>query len=239
MTKGRSESAVSVPAIAALVPMKAHSERVSGKNIRPLCGQPLFFWILNALQQSRYVTRIAVDTDSPRIASMVSALFDVTIIDRPDELLGDMVVANQLIAYDMQQLPEFDYFLQTHSTNPLILPSTLDHAIESYFQQKEHDALFSVTALQTRLYSQGGAPLNHDPYDLLRTQDLDVLYEENSCFYLFSRQAFQKKENRLGATPMLFPIDASEAVDIDDEFDFLIAQALMEMRLKDEGAEKR
>jgi N-acylneuraminate cytidylyltransferase len=220
-----------VPPIVALVPMKEHSERVPKKNIRPFCGKPLFHWILTALSRSKYIQRIAINTDSLEIAEDAMEHFEVTIIKRPEHLLGDMFVANDLIAFDLTQLPEVDFFIQTHSTNPLLRTETIDHAIEAFFSQTTHDALFTVTQLHTRMYWSDGTPANHDPYGLIRTQDLEPIYEENSCLYIFSRQAFQKRENRLGGSPMMFSIDRLEAVDIDDETDFLLAEALMRGRM--------
>jgi CMP-N-acetylneuraminic acid synthetase len=231
MTASDKKAALEVPKITALVPMKEHSERVPGKNVRPLCGKPLFHWILSALSQSRYVDRIVIDTDSPQIAEDAKAHFKVTIIDRPPHLRGDMFVANDLIAYDLSQLTEGEFFLQTHSTNPLLRPETIDGAVEAFFSQAEHDSLFTVTPLQTRLYWPDGTPVNHDPDQLIRIQDLPPIYEENSCLYLFSRETFLKRKNRLGESPMVFPIKRFEAVDIDEEFDFLIAEALMAERL--------
>ena len=223
-----------VPSIVALVPMKEHSERVPKKNIRPFCGKPLFHWILIALSRSKYVDRIAINTDSLEIAEDAVKHFDVTIIERPEHLLGNMFVANDLIAFDLTQLSGADFFIQTHSTNPLLRTETIDRAIEAFFNQTKHDALFTVTPLYTRLYWPDGTPANHDPFNLIRTQDLEPIYEENSCLYLFSHQAFQKRDNRLGMSPMMFPIDHLEAVDIDDENDFIFAEKLMEARLASE-----
>ena len=221
-----------VPSITALVPMKGHSERVPGKNLRPMCGKPLFYWILNSLSHSKYIDRIAINTDSQEIARNAKAYFDVTIIERPIHLLGDFFVANDLIEYDLSRLPEVEYFLQTHSTNPLLKTETVDRAIETFFRQSEHDSLFSVTSLHTRLYWSEGTPVYHDPSKLIRTQDLEPIYEENSCLYIFSRGSFLKQNNRIGETPMMFPIDRFEAVDIDEEVDFLLAECLLAARLK-------
>jgi N-acylneuraminate cytidylyltransferase len=220
-----------VSSITALVPMKGHSERVPGKNLRAMCHKPLFYWILDSLSRSKYIDRIVINTDSPEIAQGTTKLFDVTIIERPTELQGDFFVANDLIAYDLLQFPETEFFLQTHSTNPLLKTETIDRAIEAFFRQRTHDSLFSVTELHTRLYWTEGTPVNHDPSNLIRTQDLEPIFEENSCLYIFSRESFKKNNNRLGDSPMMFPIDRFEAVDIDEEYDFLLAESLLFARL--------
>lgn len=223
---------MSIPPIAALVPMKGHSERVPGKNIRPLCGRPLFHWILETLEASAFIREVFIDTDSDQIASLVQERFDVRIIHRPERLLGDHFVANDLIAHDLTCIPGYEFFLQTHSTNPLLRSETIDQAVEAFFSQDEHDTLFSITPLQARFYWPDGRPVNHEPGHLIPTQELPEIFFENSCMYLFSREAFLKGSNRLGERPMMFPMDPFEAVDIDEELDFTLAEVLMRDRLE-------
>jgi CMP-N-acetylneuraminic acid synthetase len=80
------------------------------------------------------------------------------------------------------------------------------------------------------LWTREGEPLNHDPDVLIQTQDLPPVYEENSCLYLFTKETFLKRKNRLGERPLLFEIDASEAWDIDTELEFQICEQLMKYR---------
>jgi CMP-N-acetylneuraminic acid synthetase len=219
-----------IPKIKALLPMKIHSERVPRKNIRPLCGKPMFHWIVEALSKSQYIDEIIIDTDSHEIAEDARKNFPVKIVGRPDFLLGDMVSMNAIIAYDLS-VSTGEYYLQTHSTNPLLRTETIDRAIETFFAESDHDSLFSVTPLYTRLYWPDGKPVNHDPENLVRTQDLAPIYEENSCIYIFSRTIFAKRNHRLGYRPKIFPMDRGEAVDIDEEVDFSFADAWMARRL--------
>jgi N-acylneuraminate cytidylyltransferase len=216
-----------IPKIKALVPMKGHSERVPNKNIRLLAGRPAFHWIVDSLSKSKYIDEIIINTDSKEIAESAVNNFDVTILDRPDFLLGDMVSIQPLIAYDLSQT-NGEFYLQTHSTNPMVQPETIDKAIEAFFAQKEHDALFSVTSVQTRFYWKDGSGINHDPKVLIRTQDLEPIYEENSCLYIFSKETNQRCESRLGTNPMMFPINDLEAADVDTMEDFYWADFLLE-----------
>jgi N-acylneuraminate cytidylyltransferase len=216
-----------IPKIKALVPMKGHSERVPNKNIRLLAGRPAFHWIMDSLSKSKYIDEIIINTDSKEIAESAVNNFDVTILDRPDFLLGDMVSIQPLIAYDLSQT-NGEFYLQTHSTNPMVQPETIDKAIEAFFAQKEHDALFSVTPIQTRFYWKDGSGINHDPKVLIRTQDLEPIYEENSCLYIFSKETNQRCESRLGTNPMMFPMNDLEAADVDTMEDFYWADFLLE-----------
>jgi CMP-N-acetylneuraminic acid synthetase len=213
----------------ALVPMKHESERVPGKNLRALCGRPLFHWILETLKASRFVREILVNTDSAEIARDAADNFGARILPRPDHLLGHMVGIKPLIEYDMSQA-EGEYFLQTHSTNPLLRTETVDRAVEAFLADGDHDSLFTVTPVQSRFYWADGKPVNHDPENLVRTQDLAPVYEENSCLYLFTRSGFLENQHRIGKRPILFPIPAEEAVDIDEPTDFIVADAVMKAR---------
>jgi CMP-N-acetylneuraminic acid synthetase len=121
-----------------------------------------------------------------------------------------------------------DFYLQTHSTNPFLRPATISAAVRTLFEQyPTYDSLFSVTRWQTRLYDQLGRALNHNPDVLLRTQDLPPVFEENSCLYIFKGETLQARQNRLGYRPLMFEIEAREALDIDDELDFRLADLLL------------
>jgi len=220
--------------ITALLPMKGHSERVKNKNMRLFNGQPLYHQIARVLQESPVVDSILINTDSKIIAEDAAKYFSkIRIINRPEKLKGDMVPMNEIIKYDLS-VCDSDHFLQTHSTNPLLKKETLERAIKDYFNSLgSYDSIFSVTKLQTRLYNQSGEPVNHDPRELLRTQDLPPLFEENSNMFIFSKDSFYSAGNkRIGEKPKMFTMDKLEAIDIDEEKDFILAETLMKIRQK-------
>lgn len=219
------------PRVVALVPMRAHSERVPGKNYRDLAGRPLFHHILLALQGCPEITDIVVDTDSETIKKRIAEHFsNVLILDRPSELRGDEIPMNAILMHDTEMIPA-DFYLQTHSTNPLLRSQTISVALAAFFiAYPEKDSLFGVTELHTRLYDAEGRALNHNPRELLRTQDLPAVYEENSCLYIFTRTNLEKYDHRIGSSPLMFPVPRDEALDIDEEFDFRVADFLMRQR---------
>ena len=223
--------------IVALVPMRHHSERVPGKNYRLLSGKPLYGYIIETLLACPEINQIVVNTDSQVIEEGISDKYpSVTLIQRPDHLCGDMIPMNEILLYDIEQVTA-DFYLQTHSTNPLLRVETISRAIQTFLADRERTSLFSVTRVQTRLWSEDIEPLNHIPKELLRTQDLSPVYEENSCIYLFNRHTLLESKNRLGERPRLFEIDPSEAWDIDDEFDMAIVESLLERRAKLDSGE--
>lgn len=213
--------------ITALVPMRHHSERVPEKNYRLFAGKPLYAHIIESLQHVGEIARIVVDTDSPVIMEGLERDFpDVVRIERPPELRGGMVSMNDIITYDVNEIVS-EVYLQTHSTNPLLRPETIHAAIATYRAgYPRYDALFSVTRFQTRLWDADGQPVNHDPSVLIRTQDLPPLFVENSCIYMFQREAFLRTQNRLCNHPQMFNVDALEAIDIDEETDFTMAECI-------------
>ncbi len=220
------------PKIVALVPMRHNSQRVSQKNYRGFDGKPLFYWILKTLSQSPLIDSVYINTDSPIIKSQAPEIHPkIKIIDRPNELCADQVPMNEILLYDVGQV-EADYYLQTHATNPLLKRSTIEKAIKALLSAKDKDSLFSVTRLQTRLWDQNFHPLNHDVNKLLRTQELPPVYEENSNIYIFTRQSLRERKNRIGKNPLIFEIPKVEAMDIDEEIDFRVAEILFRLENK-------
>ncbi len=214
--------------IIALVPMRHHSQRVSGKNYRLLNNKPLFHYIIETLSVVPEISEVVVDTDSPEVISDLTEYFpQVRVIERPEHLRADEVPMNEVLMHDTSQVAA-EFYLQTHSTNPLLKPGSISKAIRSFLSNyPTYDSLFSVTRWQTRLWDSLGRAINHNPAILLQTQDLPPVYEENSCIYIFQRSTLEERRNRIGNRPMMFEIDSAEAWDIDEELDFEITEFLM------------
>lgn len=217
--------------LVALLPMRHESERVPGKNYRPFAGRPLFHWVLRSLLDCRSIEEVVIDTDSPEIMNGTAERFPrVRLLERPARLRGGDVPMNEILVHDAAVI-DAEFFLQTHSTNPLLEPETIAAAVACFLGGlPTHDSLFSVSRVQKRLWDADTRPLNHDPSVLLRTQDLPPVFEENSCLYVFSREALLARRNRIGSRPRMFEMDRLEAWDIDDELDFRVAEILFQQR---------
>ena len=221
--------------LVALVPMRHHSQRVPGKNYRLLAGKPLFHHIIETLLVVPEIEEILVDTDSdPVIEGLHRQFPQVKVIPRPEQLRADDVPMNDILIHDTAQAAA-DFYLQTHSTNPLLKPETISRAIQLLITSyPTSDSLFSVTRLQTRLYFQDGQAINHDPAVLIQTQNLPPVFEENSCIYIFTRENLIKRHHRIGERPLMFKMDADEAWDIDEELDFAITDFLLRRKNQSE-----
>lgn len=226
--------------LVALLPMKANSERVPSKNFRSLAGRPMFRWMLDALLCIEEISCVVINTDArERLSDLcLDPSERVVIRDRRQELCGDFTSMNLIIEDDIRAVPAQDY-LMTHTTNPLVRLETFKEALSTYRRLKEEgiaDSLFGVTRVQTRLYRPDGSPVNHNPEILIRTQDLEPWFEENSTMYLFSEQSFREAGNaRIGKRPALWEVPKPEAVDIDTAEDWWIAEALLKHRRETEA----
>ena len=226
--------------IVAIVPAKHHSQRVPGKNMRLLGPYPLYYHILNTLLQVPELDQVIVDTDSAEIAAGITQYFghQITILDRPEHLRADTISMNQIIKSIVERLqlsPE-TLIVQTHVTNPFLTTNSISNMINDYTTKSSSDTsdtptrpkyqtLMTVTGFQKRLWTHDGQPINHNPTELIQTQDLTHFYEENSCLYLFQARTILDLNHRLGQTQQFWSLSASEALDIDHEEDFQLAEA--------------
>ncbi len=215
----------------ALLPMKANSERVKGKNFRAFNGKPLFRWILNTLLGVDEIDQVVINTDARQILAD-NGLIDtdrVLIRDRNPEICGDFVSMNKVLADDIADVAA-DTYVMTHTTNPLLSTGTIRGALQAFAGARREgraDSLFTVNKVQTRFYRADCSAVNHDPDNLLRTQDLEPWFEENSNLYLFSRDSFAATNARIGKKPMMYEGPRFESIDIDnqEDWDFAVIAA--------------
>jgi CMP-N-acetylneuraminic acid synthetase len=213
--------------VTALIPIKEHSERVKNKNFKNFTGKPLYHHILETLEHTYAIDEVIINTDSLIVKNEAPELFSkVKIHIRPEELTGDYISVNKIIGFDLEE-SDSDIYIQTHATNPLLKSETIAHALKKFVEvEDEYDSVFSVNKWQTRLYEKNGKAVNHNPDELIRTQDLPPLFEENSNFYIFTKESYNKGGRRIGEKPYLFEMSRIEATDIDDEFSFHMAEML-------------
>ena len=214
--------------IVALLPMKAHSERVKSKNFKNFNGKPLFSWMLDTLIAIKEIDHVIINTDA-RETLLEKGLIEtdrVIIRNRKQEICGDTISMNLIIQDDIENI-NADIYLMTHTTNPLISGNTIKEALESFLKNLNNkdrniDSLFTVDKIQNRFYRKNCSAVNHDPNNLLRTQDLEPWFEENSNLYIFTKESFKRTKARIGKKPMMYETPKFESIDIDtkDDWDF-------------------
>jgi CMP-N-acetylneuraminic acid synthetase len=219
--------------IIALLPMKANSQRVPGKNFRDFSGKPLFAWILDTLLSIEAIDEVVIDTDARAEleARGLKGSERVRLQQRPDNLCGDTVSMNHILAHDIKT-NSADIYIMTHTTNPFLSAATISDGIQKYQAALKlgHDSLFSVDPMRMRFYRSDMSPVNHDPDNLIQTQDLEVWFAENSNLYIFSSESFERTQARIGKKPILMPTPKFESVDIDTPEDWDFAEAIAHAR---------
>ena len=221
--------------ICAIIPIKHLSERVPGKNYRLFNNIPLFQIILDTLVQSKYINHIIIDTNSEIVKNIILDKYcnnNITIYDRPENISSGDTPVNFLLENVINELNlNYDFYFQTHTTNPLLSIETIDNSIEIFIKnEKKFDSLFSVKEIKSRFYTINDnnriCPLNHNIKELLPTQNLKPIYEENSCIYIFTKDVLFKNHHRIGNNPYMYLMTDLESQDIDTENDFVLAEIL-------------
>ena len=214
----------------AFVALKANSERVPGKNLRFLGDRHLFEHILRTLSNVEAVKKIIVDTDSEEMYEIIEKKYPtIDLYWRPLELCGELVDMDLIIKNYLDRT-NHGYILHTHATNPFLSVPTISKAINCFWEERSsYDSLFSVNRLQKRIYYSNGELVNKS--HLVRTQDIEPLFERNANLYLFSKDSFEKTGCRIGIKPMMFEMNKLESIDIDEPEDFFLAELLFDQML--------
>jgi len=218
--------------IAVMIPMKAHSERVPNKSFRKLGRRLLSHWIVDTFNQLKAERELDIDiwanTDSDEIMDMYSKR-RVKYYPRPLALRGDYTSMNNLIEDWMMRINPYDIYMQTHITNPFLSKQTIEKGLDMFMEQSGpiKQSVMGVTEHKERMY-YNKQPVNFDYNNLIRTQDLTPVYEDNSCLYVFNKTIFSRNRNRVSEDPIHLPVPFPENIDIDTEDDMLIASLVAE-----------
>lgn len=209
-----------------MMPIKLHNERLPGKNIKMLGGKPLLQYELDNLLATGLLDEIYVYCSSEDVIPFLPQ--GVTFLKRPEYL--DLPTSNFTQFFDaFMREQDADIYILAHATAPFITVDTMRECIEAV-QNGAYDSAFCAQSIQTFLW-QGGKPLNFNPVNLPRTQDLQPVYQETSGVYVFTKEVFQKHRRRIGNKPYIKCVSFKEAIDIDNPDDFRLAETLLDINL--------
>ncbi len=201
------------------IPIKNDSQRVPNKNFRLFAGEPLYKHTLLKLKEHS----VYIDTDSKDVLSEVDSdprLGHVRAYQRQESLRGHRISVCDLIKNFIQRYNIESPLVQIHVTSPFLKVDTLERA---FSHMQKHDSVVSCNIYNSRFWRKeeyGFCPLNHNPLKMEQTQDLPVIYEENSAFYIFDPKVIMMTGNRVGQNPYFYPIVDPENIDIDTERDW-------------------
>lgn len=207
--------------VVAFVPIRLNSQRVEGKNLRLLGGEPLLCHILRTLLAVETIDEVYVfcsdEAVRPYLPDGVRFLRRSPQLDR-NETLGREIYDAFTAAIDA------DIYILAHATSPFIRPATVAAALHKVTDEG-YDSAFSAERLQTFAWYEG-RPLNYALDAIPRTQDIEPVFVETSAFFIFRREIWRDLHQRIGRRPYTAVVDRLEGIDIDYPEDFALAEVI-------------
>ncbi|SDB55113.1 CMP-N-acetylneuraminic acid synthetase [Ruminococcaceae bacterium FB2012] len=215
--------------ITAVVPMKLNNRRLPQKNTKPFTnGSPLCRYILDTLLSIPEIDEVYVYCSDPAIKEYIPE--GVKYLRRSESLDQDTTKMNEVLSCFAREV-DADIYVMTHTTAPFISAGSVSKGLEAV-RSGEYDSAFAAKKLQDFLWKDG-TPFNYELDNIPRTQDLPALYQETSGFYIYRREIMTELGRRIGLKPKIVEIGEIESIDIDEEEDFLIADAVYNTLYKD------
>jgi len=223
----------------AIVPARAGSKGIKGKNIVPFLGAPLIGHTLVQAQASEKLDHVFVSTDGEEIAQ-VSREYGVDIIRRPEELAGDQATTESALLHALEEIRQNEVSVETvvllQCTSPLRRAHDIDEAI-SLVKEEEFDSALSCCENHNFLWQgavdDGVEPINYDPQNRARRQDFAMQYQENGSIYVMDVEILDQDECRLGGKIGVHKMPELLSFEIDEPKDLDIVRSMAEAT--DEG----
>lgn len=216
----------------AFVPIKLSNQRTPGKNTKKFDdGTALLTLFLKTLVQVRGFDQVYVFCSNPSIKDYLVPQVDF--LRRPEYLDTQQATPQQIIE-EFMKLVDADIYAVCHCTSPFVTVKHFEECVEATKSDK-FDSSFTAEKLQKLLWTSKNEPLNFDPSNVPRTQDLEVIYNEISAAYVFKKEVFKKYHRRIGIKPHITEVYGVECVDIDFPEDFEIANAIYMNNILSEG----
>ena len=206
----------------AFVPIRLNSQRVVGKNLRPLGGRPMMTYLLQSLAAAKNIDQVYVYCSSQEVKQYLPE--GVKLLLRDERLDSNTTLGAEIYDAFVSEV-EADIYILAHATSPFIRTSTIEQAVAKV-ASGEHDSAFSAERIQTFTWWQG-KPLNYSLKNIPRTQELEPIYVETSAFFVFEREVWTEQHRRIGDKPYVAVTDRIESIDIDNPDDFTLAEAIV------------
>lgn len=207
--------------IVAWVPIKMNNERLPGKNILPLSGKPLCQHVLGELLKLQDVQGVYAYCSEVDLEQYLPPC--VERVDRDVSLNSFTTKINDVILA-FSQAVDADIYVYAQVTSPFLRYETVRRGLDAVLDG-QYDSALSVKVLRDFLW-QDGKPVNYDPANIARTQDLKPYYQETGGLYIYTRELIQTHHRRTGWKPYFAEVDEIEAVDVDYREDYELAQAI-------------
>ena len=207
----------------AIVPIRAGSKGIPNKNIKLLGGNPLVWWILNALKNSN-VNQIIVATDEEYIDLISEFGMEIIIYARDSKNSKDESSTEDVLIEIINNLELDDDVMLVQATSPLTTSDDINNGIELY---KEFDSILSVVEQKRFMWSKDGIPMNYNISNRPRRQDWDGYYVENGAFYINHSSNILRDKNRLSGKIGCSVMNDITYFEIDSEDDWKIIESII------------
>lgn len=208
--------------VVAVVPMKLNNRRLPQKNTKCFTnGKPLCTYILNTLLKIKKIDEIYVYCSNPDIQKYLPE--GVKYLTRSESLDQDSTKMNEVL-FEFAKDVSADIYVMTHTTAPFVSEKSIEKGLTEVIST-EYDSAFAAKKLQDFLWKDN-QPFNYQLDCIPRTQDLPILYEETSGFYIYRNSVITELNRRIGLKPYIVEVGEVESIDIDEAEDFIIADAV-------------
>ena len=218
----------------AFIPVRGGSKSIPLKNIKVLCGFPLIYWNLKALEKSVLVDRIIVATDSVEIKTAVEQFpfKKVEIYDRDPENASDTASTESVMLeyINKNRLSDKELFILVQVTSPFTRTEDFTKALELMSKNK-YDSLLSCVRTRRFFWNDNGTPVNYDYKNRPRRQEFNGYFMENGAFYINKIGNIKKDKNRLSGEIGIFEMPEYTGLEIDEKEDWIIAEKLMQNKV--------
>lgn len=225
--------------VIAIIPARAGSKGLPGKNIKPLCGKPLIAWSIEAGLASRYIDEVMVSTDSEEIAEVAREFGAAVPFLRPAVLASDTAttfdaVKHAIDYYVSEKRQQFDCIVLLEPTSPLRERSDLDQMIEKIASMdSDYDAIVSLggvhehPSIMKRILGNQIEPYSKDLVMTTRRQDNDSAYFPYGVGYVVKTKTLLVEKTFYPRRTMHHMIKRYQCYEIDDIYDFLAIENIM------------
>ena len=209
--------------VVAFATIKLNSERVPHKNTQQIGSKPLCYHILNTALQVKGIDEVIVYCSDEKVTEYMPD--GAKFLKREKRLDGSKIRAKDTYTAFLNDV-DADVYIAMCTTSPFTKVETLQNALDKVLYEG-YDSAFSAKREQTFAWYRG-EPINYDPQEVPRTQDMEPVFIETSAFFIFKKELWTEYGRRIGFNPYIQEVDDIESVDIDTMDDLQFAQVIAE-----------
>jgi len=215
----------------AFIPLRAGSKSIPNKNIKPMNGRPLVYWVLDAAVKCEYIDKIYVSTDGAKIEQVAEEYKSdkIIVIGRSAETARDDS-STESAMLEFAERYEFKNIVLIQATSPLLEKHDLDKGFEMFFSGRD-DSVLSVVRQKRFIWAENEegsySPQNYDIQKRPRRQEFEGFYVENGAFYITSRQCLIDSKCRMSGRIGLVEMTEESYFEIDSIHDWNIVELLL------------